>query len=171
MPSICESCESPLDGRRKSARYCSDACRQAGFRARKTQTQSARPVREARRAPEQPPPPPPQPPPVQVQVLREVVQVADPALEQRIAVLERELRKAQAKITTLEGAGPKVEDVRRLQREVAGLREWRKEAREALTEHEHRLTAVYHRISEVNTEIATLAKSVAEYAGSRSWFG
>ena len=168
MPASCQNCGESLEGRRRSARYCSDACRQAGFRARTDKTVKAAPVVVQAPAPI-PPPPPPQP--VQVQVQREVVQVADPALVQRIAVLEQQLHQAQAKITALEGAGPRVEDVRLLQRQVAGLRERRKEVKGALTEHERKLAAVVHRVSEVNGEIATLANAVAKYAGTRSWFG
>ncbi len=168
MPASCQHCGESLEGRRKSARYCNDACRQAGFRARTGKTVKAAPV--VVQAPvSMPPPPPPQP--VQVQVQREAVQVADPALVQRIAVLERQLRQAQAKIAALEGAGPRVEDVQRLQRQVAGLQEWRREVKAVLTEHERKLAAVVHRVSEVNGEIVTLANAVASYAGKRSFFG
>lgn len=34
MPSACASCDSPLDGRRRHARYCSGACRAAASRER-----------------------------------------------------------------------------------------------------------------------------------------
>ena len=171
MRSSCQHCGESLDGKRRSARYCNDACRQAGFRARKGKSEQAQPAVMQPSAVVATPQPLPPPQPVQVQVQREIVQVADPALVQRVAVLERQLRQAQAKITALEGAGPRVEDVRMLQRHVAGLREWRKEAKGALTEHENRLTTIYQQMSVVNGGIATLASSVAEYAGKRSWFG
>jgi hypothetical protein len=171
MSASCQNCGETLEGKRRSARYCSDACRQAGFRARKGKSEQAQPLVVQPSAVVAAPQPLPPPQPVQVQVQREIVQVADPALVQRVAMLERQLRQAQAKITVLEGAGPRVEDVRLLQRHVAGLREWRKEAKGALTEHEHRLAQVHHRLSVVNGGIATLASSVAEYAGKRSWFG
>ena len=168
MTASCQHCGESLDGKRRSARYCNDACRQAGFRARTAKTVKAAPVVVQAPVPI-PPPPPPQP--VQVQVQREVVQVADPALVQRIAVLEQQLHQAQVRLRALEGVGPRVEDVRQLQRQVAGLREWRKEVKGALTEHENRLTTIYQQLSVVNGGIATLAKSVAGYAEKRSWFG
>jgi len=171
MPASCQHCGESLDGKRRSARYCNDACRQAGFRARKGKSEQAQPAVVQPSAVVAAPQPLPPPQPVQVQVQREIVQVADPALVQRVAMLERQLRQAQAKITVLEGAGPKVEDVRMLQRHVAGLREWRKEAKGALTDHEHRLSGVVHRVSEVNGEIAMLANAVAKYAGTRGWLG
>jgi TolA-binding protein len=171
MPASCQNCGSSLDGKRRSARYCSDACRQAAFRARKSKEEPAAPLVVKPSAVVAPPQPPPQPQPVQVQVQREVVQVADPALVQRLGMLERQLRQAQAKISALEGAGPRVEDVSSLQRQVAGLREWRKEVKGALTEHERGLASLYHKVNGVNSKITTLANSVAEYAGKRSWFG
>ncbi len=171
MSASCQNCGETLEGKRRSARYCNDACRQAGFRARKGKSEQAQPAVVQPSAVVAAPQPLPPSQPVQVQVQREVVQVADPALVQRIAVLERQLRQAQAKIMALEGAGPRVEDVRMLQRHVAGLREWRKEAKGVLTDHENRLTTIYQRVSVVNGGIATLAKSVAGYAEKRSWFG
>jgi len=171
MPASCQNCGSSLDGKRRSARYCSDACRQAAFRARKSKEEPTAPVVVQPSAVVAAPQPPPQPQPVQVQVQREVVQVADPALVQRIGVLERQLRQAQAKITALEGAGPRVEDVRSLQRQVSGLREWRRDVKGTLTEQERRLASLYHKVTGVNSKITTLAESMVEYAGSRSWFG
>ena len=171
MPASCQHCGESLEGKRRSARYCNDACRQAGFRARKSKDERTEPAVVRPSVVMAAPQPPPPPQPVQVQVQREVVQVADPALVQRVAVLERQLRQAQAKITALEGAGPQVEDVQRLQRQVAGLWEWRKELMGTLTGYERKLASVVHRVSEVNGEIVTLANSVAEYAGKRSWFG
>jgi len=171
MPASCQHCGESLEGKRRSARYCNDACRQAGFRARKGKVGRAQPVVVQPSAVVAAPQPPPQPQPVQVQVQREVVQVSDPALVQRIGMLERQLRQAQVKITALEGAGPRVEDVQRLQRQVAGLREWRREVKGVLTEHERKLAAVVRRVSEVNGEIVTLANAVASYAGKRGWLG
>jgi len=171
MPASCQNCGESLEGRRKNARYCSDACRQAGFRARKSKEEPAAPVVAQPPVVMAAPQPPPPPQPVQVQVQREVVQVADPALVQRIAVLERQLRQAQARLGALEGPQPRVEDVERLQRQVAGLREWRREAKGALDKHEQALVTVFSGLKKLRRDLNTLAQGVASYAGTRSWFG
>ena len=171
MKPTCQTCGASLEDKRGGARYCSDACRQTACRARRARVEPHAVATAARRTSEPPPrAPQPAPPPV-VQVVREVVSVTDPALAERVGMLERQLGQAHARIAALEGAAARADDLRRVERDVAALVAWRGKAQPKIEEIESHLIQAINRLNGLQADVARLAEGVQEYAENKSWFG